>query len=199
MLPTGHVEFTWAGLHLLQSRLSWFREADARWVLLAALAPDLLDKPLALTVYKETEAALFWGHNLWLHLTVWGAALGWAAAGGRGAFRKRTVNSLPYLLAFSGHLVADRMWGFRESLLYPLGAGYWHPWVHVGEPEAMLSAYVDIIRSTPILVAFEVVGLALLTWVAHERGWARYVRNLLRSLPFSPLRVPVARTIDDEA
>lgn len=166
MLPTGHVEFTWAGLHLLQSRAGRFCAVDYRWIALASLAPDLLDKPLALTVYRDTDAALFWGHNLWLHLAVWAVALAvWRMRGRAGS------SPLPYLFAFSGHLVADRMWGFQESLFYPLGAGYWHPWVHVGAPRAMLDAYLEIIRTTPLLVAFDVVGLALLIWVARERGW----------------------------
>lgn len=167
MLPTGHIEFTWAGLHLLQSRAGAFRGADFRWIAVVALAPDLLDKPLALTVYRNTDAALFWGHNLWLHLAVWAVVLL--------AMQRR---ALPYLLAFSGHLLADRMWGFQESLFYPLGAGAWHPWVHVGTPGAMLAAYVEIIRTTPILVAFEVTGLVLLAWVVWERRLWRWPRLL---------------------
>lgn len=169
MLPTAHVEFTWAALNLLQRRPGLFREADYRWIALAALAPDLLDKPLALTIYRDTQAALFWGHNLWLHGLVWAVALGWSL-GAPG----RVKRVLPYLLTFSSHLVADRMWGFRESLFYPLGAGYWHPWVHVGAPGAMLSAYIEIVRTTPILVVFEVIGLALLAWFVRDRRlWRR--------------------------
>jgi hypothetical protein len=174
MLPTGHIEFTWAALNLVQRRAGWFRDADYRLVAVAVLAPDLLDKPLALTLYRDTQAALFWGHNLWLHMTVW--LIAWAVLVGQArsyegttGVRRRFVAILPYWLAFSGHLVADRMWGFRESLFYPAGAGYWHPWVHVGEPAAMLAAYLHIIRTTPILVAFEVVGAALLVWFAADR------------------------------
>jgi hypothetical protein len=188
MLPTGHIEFTWAALNLAQRGAGWFRGTDYRLMAVAALAPDLLDKPLALTLYSDTDAALFWGHNLWLHLAVWLAA--WAAItfGARSCMRQgevrcRFVGILPYLLAFSGHLLADRMWGFRESLFYPLGAGYWHPWVHVGEPAAMLAAYLRIIRTTPILVAFELVGAALLIWfIVDRRLWepgrlARFLRT----------------------
>jgi hypothetical protein len=188
MLPTGHIEFTWAALNAVQRRAGWFRDTDYRLMAVAALAPDLLDKPLALTLYHDTDAALFWGHNLWLHMAVWLAA--WALIVGRprshrepGAVRRRFAGILPYLLAFSGHLLADRMWDFRESLLYPLGAGYWHPWVHVGEPAAMLAAYLHIIRTTPILVAFEVVGAVLLVWFAVDRRlWepgrlARFLRT----------------------
>lgn len=212
MLPTGHVEFTWAALNLLQRKAGLFQEADYRLIALAALVPDILDKPLALTVYRDTDAALFWGHNLWLHLGVWLAAWGWSRWANRrrstlsvrgaelkgpllgepdplsGPAPSRAVNrgpaqdarrssglkALPYLLAFSGHLIADRMWGFQESLFYPLGAGYWHPWVHVGAPQAMLDAYLTIIRTTPIIVAFEIIGLALLAWFVWDRKlWQR--------------------------
>ncbi len=187
MLPTGHIEFTWAALNLLQRKAGLFRDADYRLVALAALAPDLLDKPLALTVYRDTDAALFWGHNLWFHLAVWLVA--WVVV--RFRERRRDWKSpaqgekppqgmgwgpLPYLLAFSGHLLADRMWGFQESLFYPLGAGYWHPWVHVGAPQAMLDAYLTIIRSTPIIVAFEVIGLGLLAWFVWDRRLWRWDR-----------------------
>jgi hypothetical protein len=188
MLPTGHLEFTWAALNLVQRRTGWFRDTDYRLIAVAALAPDLLDKPLALTLYHHTDAALFWGHNLWLHMAVWliaGACVASQARSNRetGAIRSRFAGTLPYLLAFSGHLIADRMWGFRESLFYPLGVGYWHPWVHVGEPAAMLAAYLRIIRTTPILVVFEVVGAALLVWFAIDRRlWeptrlARFLRT----------------------
>ena len=113
----------------------------------------------------------------------------------QGEVRRRFAVILPYLLAFSGHLLADRMWGFRESLFYPLGAGYWHPWVHVGEPAAMLAAYLHIIRTTPILVAFEVVGAVLLVWFAVDRRlWepGRLARFLRTGRPddVPPLGIP---------
>jgi HAMP domain-containing protein len=200
MLPTGHIEFTWAALNLVQRRAGWFRDADYRLIAVAALAPDLLDKPLALTAYRDTDAALFWGHNLWLHAVAWLIAWGLLAlragpAGRPGRIRRRFAGVLPYLLAFSGHLVADRIWGFRESLFYPLGAGYWHPWVHVGEPGAMLAAYLHIVRTTPLLVVFEVIGAALLAWfVLDRRLWerARLVRFLRTGRPDDtrPINIP---------
>jgi len=50
MLPGGHIAFTWATLNLLQRRAGLWPEAGYRLVGLASLAPDLLDKPLALTL-----------------------------------------------------------------------------------------------------------------------------------------------------
>jgi hypothetical protein len=176
MLPTGHIEFTWAALNLVQRRPGLFRNADYRLMAVAALAPDLLDKPLAVTVYRDTAAALFWGHNLWLHGAIWLAAWGIAAGvsrlrrmAGRAHVKPPEEVWFAYLLAFSGHLLADRMWGFQESLFYPLGAGHWHTWVHVGEPAAMLHAYLTIIRTTPILIVFEIAGAALLAWFIWDR------------------------------
>lgn len=191
MLPAGHLEFTWAALNLVQRRTGLFRGADYRLVALAALAPDLLDKPLALTVYRETQAALFWGHNLWLHGAVWLAV--WGATSGQAGLRRRAPGEpapgnrfgevAPYLLAFSGHLLADRMWGFRDSLFYPLGAGHWHRWRHVGGPAAMLGAYLGVIRTAPILVVFEGLGAGLLVWfVADRRLWEpKRLGHLLRT------------------
>jgi len=222
MLPLGHVTFTWAVLNLAQRKVISWRDVDYRLAALVALAPDLVDKPLALTFYRNTDAALFWGHNLWFHAAVWVGVLAleqcfsnrlqgpsraaWTrpGTGARALFerywalaRVRSANSpgdreparsVPYLLAFSGHLIADRMWGFQETLLYPFGAGFWHPWVHVGEPAAMLQAYLDIVRSTPILIVFEAVGLALLGWLIWDRSlwqWPR-LRQFLRTGHVAP-------------
>jgi len=160
MLPTGHVEFAWATLNLLQTRLGLFREADYRLVAVCTLAPDLVDKPLATFVLTDSNAALLFGHTLLLHGGVWLAA----AAGGK------LRPWLPYLLAFSGHLFADRMWGFTQTLLWPLKGLQFHQWQHVGSLDAIVSAYGRIILEEPKLIAFEVVGAILLAWVVSDRG-----------------------------
>jgi len=61
MLPTGHIEWTWAGLNLIQRRTGLFEDADYRIMALAVMAPDLLDKPLAWFVFPDANAALFFG------------------------------------------------------------------------------------------------------------------------------------------
>lgn len=170
MLPSGHVEFTWAAANALQhSPLGHrLRDLDYRLLALAALLPDLIDKPLAIFALPHSHAALLYGHTLLLHLAVWGGA---AAA-------KRLRRWLPYLLAFSGHLIADRMWGFASTLLWPLRGRRFHQWQDVGSPKAFLRAYRQIIRAEPKLLAFEAIGLALLTWVIADRGL--YRKNVLR-------------------
>ncbi|MEI2693411.1 MAG: metal-dependent hydrolase [Anaerolineae bacterium] len=164
MLPPGHIEFTWATLNLLQRHLGLFEEADYRLAALAAVLPDLIDKPLATFVLTDAEAALLYGHTALLHSGVWLTA---AAAG-------QLERSLPYLLAFSGHLLADRMWSFSQTLLWPLRGRRFHRWKHVGSPEAILRAYVKVIRDEPLLLTFEAIGALLLVWLILDRDlWQR--------------------------
>jgi len=159
MLPTGHVEFTWGALNLLQRRLGWFVHADYRAVAVAALLPDLIDKPLAVFVLTDTHAALLYAHTLLLHAAMWGAV----------ALTGRLRRWLPYLLAFSGHLLADRMWGFTQTLFWPLRGLAFHTWKFVGSPQAAWHAYLRIIVEEPKLILFEIVGLSILLWFARDR------------------------------
>lgn len=165
MLPTAHVEFTWATANALQhSPLGrrW-QDLDYRLLALAAILPDLMDKPLAIFAFPDSHAALLFGHTILLHLALWGSA---AASGRLGRW-------LPYLLAFSGHLVADRMWGFTRTLLWPLRGRRFHQWKNVGSPNAFLQAYGEIIRTEPKLLILEFIGLALLAWLIADRGLHR--------------------------
>lgn len=159
MLPLGHVEFTWAALNLLQRKGQCYPNADYRLAAACALLPDLIDKPLATFVLTDSNAALLFGHTAVLHGSVWLTA---AATG-------QLSRALPYLLAFSGHLLADRMWGFSQTLLWPLLGKRFHQWQHVGSPEAILQAYLKIIVEEPKLIAFEIVGAGLLAWFILDR------------------------------
>lgn len=164
MLPPGHIEFTWATLNLLQRQFGLFEEADYRLAALAAVLPDLIDKPLATFVLTDAEAALLYSHTALLHGGVWLTA---AATG-------QLERALPYLLAFSGHLLADRMWSFRQTLFWPLRGRRFHRWKHVGSPEAILRAYVKVIRDKPFLLTGELFGALLLAWFILDRDlWQR--------------------------
>jgi hypothetical protein len=175
MLPTAHVEFTWAVANALQRRRAGprWKDVDYRLLALASILPDLIDKPLAVFAFPNSRAALLIGHTLLAQLAVWGAS---AASG-------RMQKGLPYLLAFSGHLVADRMWGFRQTLLWPLRGRQFHQWKDVGSPEAFLRAYADIVLHEPKLLAFEALGLALLGWLVADRRLyrKRSLRRFLRT------------------
>lgn len=178
MLPSAHIEFTWAVLNALQRRAGLFTDADYRLMALAATLPDLVDKPLATFVLTDEDAALLFGHTALLHGGVWASA--WAAG--------KLEQALPYLLAFSGHLLADRMWSFSQTLCWPFKGRRFHQWQHVGSPQAILQAYFDIIRHEPLLITFEALGALLLAWVILDRGlWQRpALVDFLRSGRFEP-------------
>ena len=176
MLPTGHVEWTWAGLNLIQRHTGLFEDVDYRLMALAVMAPDLLDKPLAWFVFPDANAALFFGHTLLLH------GLVWAVVAATGHWRRW----LPYLLAFSTHLIQDRMWGFTQTLFWPLRGWGWHPWQHVGTPNEMLHAYLQIIISEPILIVLDAIGALLLIWFIWDRQlltWSRMLTFLRTGRP----------------
>ena len=166
MLPTGHIEWTWAGLNLLQRATGRFADADYRKAAAVVLLPDLIDKPLALFLFPNANAALFFGHTLLLHGLVW--AFAWATG--------RLQRWLVYLLAFSGHLLQDRMWGFTQTLLWPLRGLSWHPWQHVGTAQEMVGAYLEVLQSEPILLILDGLGLLLLAWFLYDRRLTTWPR-----------------------
>jgi hypothetical protein len=166
MLPLGHVAYTWAGLTWLQSKQRAMN-IDYRGAALAALLPDLVDKPLSLTVFSDSGTSQGPGHTLLgqalLTLSVAQLRPGW----------------LPYAIISNSHLVADQMWKYPRTLLFPL-YGRLDSWKFMGTPKAMLSAYAEI-ATRPAIVAVEVVGLALLAWVIR-RGQLHHRQQLKRLL-----------------
>jgi hypothetical protein len=162
MLPTAHVELTWAALRALQQRdVRPFQDVDYRGMAVASVLPDLIDKPLAVFVLPDSGAALLVAHSAILHLLVWGFVL-----------TRRSWKWIPYAVAFSAHLLADRMWGFGQTLWWPFRGWQFHQWRHVGSPEEFLNAYKEIIQNEPKLVIFELVGLlAFIGFVWQTRLW----------------------------
>jgi hypothetical protein len=71
---------------------------------------------------------------------------------------------LVYALIANSHLVADQMWKYPQTLFFPF-SGRLDSWKFMGTPAAMLDAYVEI-ATRPSIVAVELIGLALLGWVA---------------------------------
>jgi hypothetical protein len=126
----------------------------------AALLPDLVDKPLSLTVLADS------GTSQGLSHTLLGQALLTLAVA---RFRPRW---LPYALVSNSHLLADQMWKYPQTLLFPF-SGRLDSWRYMGTPAAMLSAYAEIVTRPGILFV-EVVGLALLGWTL---GKARLQRK----------------------
>lgn len=159
MLPPAHVQLTWGMLNTIQRRWRTFRRADYRLIALAAILPDLIDKPLAIFAFPHWNATLLFSHTLLAHLGVWGLA---AATG-------RLRRGLPYLLAFSGHLVADRIWRFPRTLFWPLRGRGFEKWKNVGSPKAFGQAYFRALFEYPYLTLAEIAGIIATVWLIRDR------------------------------
>ncbi|GEM_PF-300258 len=162
MFPVGHIAYSYGAVHVLSRCFAGRFDADYRWLALAALLPDVLDKPLALTVFRDSQTSQGLAHALVVHVIV--AAIAWLL------WRSR---SLPYLLAFSGHLVLDQIWRHPATLFYPFMGWQFDPYKFMGTPQAMASVYWDIFLLPQIWIA-EVVGLAVLAFfVVHYQLYRR--------------------------
>ena len=109
MLPLGHIAYAWGGLRLLQKKAGVFEDADYRGAALAAMAPDLGDKALAVTGLSSHRTGQVWAHTLFFcHLPVLVVTL---------LFRRRW---LPYALAFNSHRAPWRL-SRRAGMGIPFG------------------------------------------------------------------------------
>lgn len=166
MLPLGHVAYTWAALTWLQSRQR-ATDVDLRAAAVAALLPDVVDKPLSLTLFSDSGTSQGLAHTLAAQ-----AALTVAIA-------RLKPSWLPYALICNSHLLADQMWKYPRTLLFPF-SGRLDSWQFMGSPSAMLAAYAEIV-TRPSILAIEAIGLALLGWVVR-RGRLYRKRRLVRLL-----------------
>ena len=153
MLPLGHVAYTWAALLWLQSR-DHAVGIDFRGAALAALIPDLVDKPLSLTLMADSGTSQGLAHTLVVH------------AAATGCLARAQSSLLPYAYIMNSHLAADQMWKYPRTLLYPFSREF-DTWRFMGTPSAMLSAYAEIV-TRPAILAVEVLGLLLLAWVFRK-------------------------------
>ena len=153
MLPLGHLAYTWGALTWLQS-VGQAQDIDYRGAAVAALLPDLIDKPLSLTLLANSGTSQGPSHTLLgqtaLTLAIACLKPGW----------------LPYALITNSHLIADQMWKYPRTLLFPF-LGQLDSWRFMGTPEAMLNAYAEIV-TRPGIIAVEALGLVLLGWTVRK-------------------------------
>lgn len=153
MLPVGHVAYTWAALTWLQSK-QLASDIDYRGAAIAALLPDVIDKPLSLTIMAHSGTSQGMAHTLLGHALLTLSIARWKP------------DWMPYALIANSHLVADQMWKYPRTLLFPF-TGQLDSWKFMGTPAAMFSAYAEI-ATRPTILAVEAVGLVLLGWVVRK-------------------------------
>ena len=159
MLPIGHISYTWTALSLLKSS-GQATNIDYRAAALASLLPDLVDKPISLTLMANSGTSQGLAHTLLGHILLTLAI----------AFLK--PRWLSYALISNGHLVADQMWRYPKTLFFPF-SGRLDSWKFMGTPAAMLSAYAEI-ATRPSIMTIELVGFVLLGWLARKNKLHRW-------------------------
>ncbi len=154
-MPPGHVAATWGVAAVLQQNYPRLARLDFRLLALSALAADLIDKPLALSLFTEAQTSQLMAHSLLLNLALLLLSL---------LFRPR---ALPYVLAFTFHLAADRMWNHPQSFWWPL-YGWDQFWIYkpMNTPGVMVNVYLDIIYRYPQVWVTELIALLTLLWLA---------------------------------
>jgi inner membrane protein len=168
LLPPSHIAYTWITLSLAQDVLDIDPDADYRLVALAAIAPDLIDKPLAWAYfYRKYKAAVLFAHTLLFNAIVLWVAL------------RRFPVALTYVLALVGHSGLDRLWLFPDTFFWPLRGWRFHVWQRSGEDRGKLRrAYLHTFTTRPGLWLWELGGLLALAWFVRKHRLYR-PENLL--------------------
>lgn len=160
MMPPGHVAAVWGVAGLLEKQRVTL---DYRLLAVSALLPDLIDKPLALFVFPDSHSSQNIAHSLPFNALLLILAVLWWRKG------------LPYVLAFNGHLLADRMWHHTETFWWPLyGWTVFWQYKPMNTPEEMVNVYLDIITRYPQVWVVELAALLFLGWFVYRRrlyGW----------------------------
>jgi membrane-bound metal-dependent hydrolase YbcI (DUF457 family) len=155
MLLFGHIGLTLGVARALS------REVDARWVAVASLLPDLIDKPLRYVlapVFTQGNTRTV-GHSLTVLLV--GMVL--VAFPLRHTIRGARVVAL----VLPVHLLLDGMWmpDMRVSLLWPWAGSAFPPLDEVGVPGLWAHLVRDL--SDPVNLAGELGGLLVLASLWH--------------------------------
>lgn len=155
MLPQSHVTYTLAAWDFLQKRYSALQNVDVRLLALAAIGPDLIDKPLAAVYfYRRYKSAVLFAHTLIAHVSVLLYAL------------IKKPHWWPYALAFNGHAILDRLWLFKKTWYWPFTGWRFEIWRKSGSEQADIKlAYWYAFTRRPELWGWEAGGLLAGLWI----------------------------------
>ena len=166
MLPQSHVAYTAAVVEALKDRVPILKGVDHRLLALAAMGPDLIDKPFAAAYfYRKQGSAVLFAHTLLLHLVVLGYTL------------SKKPKGWPYLVAFNGHAILDRLWFFRDTWYWPFRGWRFHVWKKAGSEQADIKlAYWYAFTRRPELWGWELGGLMAGLWFVWRNRLYRLQR-----------------------
>jgi len=147
------------------------RRVDLRLMMVAALLPDIIDKPLGLLVLGDTYGT----GRLFCHALIFPVAL---AAVGLLLWHVRRVSAL-LILAYGSalHLVLDAMWRTPTTLFWPITAIT----THAGSPGNWLSRVLEGLLHNPATYVPEIAGAIILLPLAYVvcrgTGPIRFLRS----------------------
>jgi hypothetical protein len=154
MLPQSHIAYTVAIFDAAKDKIPALKNIDYRLLALAAMGPDLVDKPFAAAYfYRKYGSAVLFAHTLLVHLTVLIYAV-W-----------KRPNWWPYALAFNGHAILDRLWFFEDTWYWPFRGWRFHVWQKRGSEQRDIKwAYWYAFTRRPELWGWELGGLLVGLW-----------------------------------
>jgi hypothetical protein len=143
---------------------------DLRLLLLGALLPDIIDKPLAFWLARDavSYSTRSVGHSLALNGVLLVAATTLLARSGRAGLLAVALGSI-------GHLLLDGMWDLPTILLWPF-LGWQFPPGSTTLDEYIRFHYMGLLRSPE-----ELVGAVVVAWFALQVFRHHAVRNFLRT------------------
>ncbi len=145
---------------------------DYRFVLLGAILPDLVDKPLGELIFPATfQSGKIFGHTLLVSACL-------LVAGGAIYRSKRKAGVLSLGIGTTSHLLGDAMWNTAATLLWPL-LGWFRPEEFAGTWFQRMLHYL----SSPWIFFTEMVGFLFLMFLAYRahlnnpRALGRFVKT----------------------
>jgi membrane-bound metal-dependent hydrolase YbcI (DUF457 family) len=140
---------------------------DFRFVIVAAILPDIVDKIVGLVIFKEefSNGRLF-THSI-IIVGILSIFLYWAVRFKTGQSRQSVFYILPTYL----HLLLDRMWEEPHTMFWPL-FGIDFPRIDV-----KISDYLSLLMSEPYILTGEILGSIILILLFIKTGL--YNRNRL--------------------
>jgi hypothetical protein len=165
MMPTGHIVFALGTTQLGRRALPRRNNVDWRLIALVPLLPDLIDKPLAVVIspllFSHAHSSRLIAHSLLPSLLLLAVTL---------LFRR---GWLPYTLALSSHLIADRMWNKPVTLLWPAyGLTAFRSVESSGVLRAIAHVHGDNLMQYLQTWLVELSALTVLAWLVwHYQLW----------------------------
>jgi membrane-bound metal-dependent hydrolase YbcI (DUF457 family) len=134
---------------------------DLRFVVLGALVPNLLDKPLGSVLFtEELGTGRVFGHTLLLPAVVLALVM---FATRRGAPRRKALLGVP--IGWLLHVFLDGQWANPE--------GFWWPFLGLDFPEMADAGLWSLLRretTDPLTLLAEAAGLVYLVVLARRSG-----------------------------